>query len=76
MKVWFEMAGAAPVPVLTLGEDGSLSLSSGASVNLRPMVASRVLSTLSPGTWQLRARVLNPASGQILGETAREFIMR
>jgi hypothetical protein len=76
IKVWLETAGVPPVPVLTLGADGSLSLSAGGALNLRPMVPNQVPSALTPGTWLLRTRVLNPASGQILGEAAQEITVR
>ncbi len=59
LKVWLEATGYDPFPVLIAGEDQSLILPVGASLSFYP----------NAGTSLLKARILNPATGDPLFKT-------
>jgi hypothetical protein len=64
-KVWMESPGLSPIPVLSVGSDGSFILPAGADVTVDPLAT---LKTAPPAGYILKARVLDSASGDILAE--------
>jgi hypothetical protein len=65
VKMWLESPGKAPIPILSLGADGSLVLPAGGHLTLDPMALIEPPS----GMWVLRARLLDQATGRILSES-------
>jgi len=76
IKVWLEAPGQNPVPVFSIGADGSLGLAEGATITLNPMASSQAAENLPAGTWRLVARVLDWVTGQVLSQTMQDFELR
>ena len=76
LKVWIEAPGCSPIPVFALGGEGSLVLPAGSDLDLDPLALSRSLEGLPTGSYQLKSRILDPITGQLLSETADELVIR
>jgi hypothetical protein len=62
-KAWLEAPGVNPVALLSSGADGSFVLPVGAEITVDPLAA------ISPDPeYTLKARILDPASGEIFSE--------
>jgi hypothetical protein len=64
VKVWLEAAGVSPAAVFTAGEDGTFVLPAGAVLTLNPLASMQV----PPGTYVVKSRVLDAASGDVICE--------
>ncbi len=76
LKVWLEVPGKGPISVFTMGADGSLILTPGSDLNLEPLKAFKVTDDLPAGTYQLKCRAMDPATGQTFFENASSFEIR
>ncbi len=73
LKLWLEIPDKDPVPVYSMGADGSFILTPGAEMNLKPFVSFKVTEDLPAGEYRLRCRAMNPATGQTFYENASSF---
>jgi hypothetical protein len=71
VKMWLETPEGEPVPLFSIGAEGSFTVPDGASITLDPLATM----ILSPGTYVIRARVLDSASGEILCENKSELVI-
>ncbi len=76
LKVWLEIPGKSPIAVFSLGADGSLVLTPGADMNLVPLREFKVTSDLPAGTYQLKCKAMDPATGETFYENASSFDVR
>jgi hypothetical protein len=74
LKMWLEAAGSNPVPVYSLGADGSLVLPPGASLSVDPLPLASFPATA--GVYALRARILDQVTGEILFESESDLAFR
>jgi hypothetical protein len=72
VKVWLESPGFKPVPLISAGWDESIDLPAGAVLTLNPLALLRA----PAGTYVLRSRALDPASGQILAQTQTDLVIQ
>ena len=75
-KVWLEAPGLNPIPVFSLGADGSLVLTPGSDMALQPLESFKVTENLPTGNYVLKSRVLDPVTGEVFHESASSFEIR
>ncbi len=73
LKLWMEGPGRGPTRLLALGGEGSLVLPEGSELILDPITAFLGIEDLRPGTYQLRARILDRKTGEALCEDATQL---
>lgn len=73
IKLWLEEPGVAPISVVNLGADGSLSLPALFDQDFGPLALSTVTSTFPRGTYGFNCRILRPVTGGLQGEALTSF---
>jgi hypothetical protein len=68
VKSWLERAGSAPIPLASLGSDGSMLLEPGAEFAFAPLAAFNPDAGFAAGDYVVRSRALDATTGQILAE--------
>ncbi len=77
VKVWLQsQEDDSLMPVLSLGADGSLMLPAGSAFSMDPLAPFLSANNVPSGLYQLRTRVLDPATGEILYEGLNYLDMR
>ncbi len=69
LKIWLEATAVVPVPLFALGGEGSLVLPAGSELTLDSLDSLLMDKHLASGTYQLRVRALDWATGESLCET-------
>jgi hypothetical protein len=75
-KVWVEVPGVGPLPVLNVGVDGRLSLAPGAELALGPATLFSVGPTTIRADYQLNCRILNPVTAARVAQELNQFSVR
>lgn len=68
LKFWLASPSRESIPIFSLGADGSLVLPAGSDIQLEPLSQFRATHELSRGIYQLKARMMDPVTGQIWAE--------
>jgi hypothetical protein len=76
LKLWLEVPGKDPLSVLSMGADGTLMLTPGADMSFEAFRSFKVSEDLPAGTYTLKARAIDPATGQTFYENASSFEIR
>lgn len=77
LKVWLEsQEDDLLIPVLSLGANGSLTLPAGSDFSLDPLTSFLSANRVSPGTYLLRYRILDPITGESLSEGLNNVVVR
>jgi hypothetical protein len=75
LKMWLEAgAGGNPIPVYSLGADGSLVLPAGSSLSLDPLPLASFQG--AAGVYALKSRILDQVTGEILFESGSKLVSR
>ena len=75
LKTWMAGPGVAPISVGNVGADGLYVLAPGMDEDYGPMELLRVSSDMPGGKGEFSARILDPVTGEIVGQTTRSFTL-
>ncbi len=73
LKTWVEGPGLAPVPVWGFGADEAFKLPPGYDEDYGPLGLFDVSGDLPAGSYQFKARVVDPVTGDIFSEDGKSF---
>jgi hypothetical protein len=76
LKLWLESPTLRVIQVLSLGVDGLLVLPPASEIRFNPQASLRVTDEMTTGVYQLKARLLNPATGEITNQSLHELTVR
>ncbi|MCP4765124.1 MAG: CHRD domain-containing protein [Gammaproteobacteria bacterium] len=72
-KVWLGVPGVSPIEAVNVGADGSIVLPAGTDEDFGPLLILPVTADLSPGSYELSCRLLDPVTGELLAEDLNVF---
>ncbi len=73
LKTWITGPAGTAVSVGNVGSDGQYSIASGSSENYGPVQVLSVTDDMPSGRYEVGTRILNPVTGDILGENNKSF---
>jgi hypothetical protein len=75
LKTWMKGPGVSPISIGNVGADGTYVVEAGADEEYGPVDLLPVSSRMLGGKGEFSARILDPVTGEILGETIKDFTL-
>jgi hypothetical protein len=72
-KVWLRLPGAAPISILNMGADSSVTLPANFTQDVGPVAVMAVTASNTNGSGELSSRVIDPVTGELLSEDINPF---
>jgi hypothetical protein len=76
IKLFLVMPGGDVTNLASLGADGSISLSAGFNQPLGTITIMTISSSTAKGTYEFSSRIVDPASGKLIGENINAFVVQ
>jgi hypothetical protein len=76
IKAWLEIPGQDSIPLLTIGEEGSLILEPGVEFSTDPLAFYQIPQNILPGVYEIKLRVLDAVTGKIFETISRPAEIR
>ena len=73
LKTWLTGPEGKPVPVGNVGADGQYQIPSGSDEEYGPVQVLPVTDQMSAGHYEFSTRMLDPVTGEVLGENIKSF---
>jgi hypothetical protein len=73
LKIWLQLPGFPPLPVVNAGADGSLVLPAGLDEDFGPVSLFLVTAATPVGAYGLSCRMLDPVTNELLAEDLNPF---